>query len=67
MSLGPDREPITRPVFVLLEVAARLHDAGDGALADAIAQAMDRRRLGDNARVPLTTEERTRIDAVLQD
>ena len=67
MSLGPDREPITRPVVVWLEVAARLHDAGEGALAEAIAQAMDGRRLGDNARVPLATAERARVDAVLQD
>ncbi len=67
MSLGPDREPITRPVFVWLEVAARLNAAGDGALGDAIAQAMDGRRLGDNVRVPLTTDEQRRVDAVLQD
>ena len=48
-------------------VAARLNAGGDGALAEAIAQAMNGRRLGDNARVPLTTDERARVDAVLQD
>ena len=48
MSLGPDREPITRPVFVWLEVAAQLAGHGETALAAAIRQAMDGRRLGEN-------------------
>jgi hypothetical protein len=67
MSLAPDRDPITRPVFVWLEVAARLHAAGEGTLAEAIAQGMDGRRLGDNARVALTTDEQQRVNTVLQD
>ncbi len=67
MSLGPDREPITRPVFVWIEVAARLHAAGDEALVDAIAQAMNGRRLGDNAIFALTVDEQLRVNAVLQD
>ena len=67
MSLGPDREPITRPVFVWLEVAAQLDLAGDGGLAAAIRQAMDGRRLGDNATFALTVDEQLRVNAVLQD
>ena len=65
MSLDPDREPITRPVFVWLEVAARLHAAGDGALAEAIAPAMNGRRLGDNATFALTVDEQRRVNAVV--
>ena len=67
MSLEPDREPITRPVFVWLEIAARLDVAGAGALAAAIRQAMDRRRLGDLVAFALTPSERERVAAVLQD
>ena len=36
MSLDPDREPIARPAFVWLEVAAQLVAHGDGDLATAI-------------------------------
>ncbi len=67
MSLGPDREPITRPVFVWLEIAAQLAHHGEGGLATAIQQAMDGRRLGDNATFALTVDEQLRVNAVLQD
>ena len=67
MSLGPDRDPITRPMFVWLEVASRLNATGDGGLADEIARRMDRRRLGDNVLIALTLDEQRRVDAVLQD
>jgi len=67
MSLDPDREPITRPVFVWLEIAAQLAVHGDGSLAAAIQQAMDGRRLGDNATFALTVDEQLRVNAVLQD
>ncbi len=63
----PDREPITRPVFVWLEIAAQLAYHGDGGLATAIQQAMDGRRLGDNATFALTVDEQIRVNAVLQD
>jgi hypothetical protein len=46
MSLDPECEPITRPVFVWLEVTALLTQHGDGSLATAIGQAMDGRRGG---------------------
>ena len=67
MSLDPEREPIARPVFVWLEIAARLDVAGNGALAAAIRQAMDGRRLGDTATFALTVEEQLRVNAALQD
>ncbi len=67
MSLDPEREPITRPVFVWREVVARLATEGDLALAVVIQQAMDGRRLGDNATFALTVDEQLRIAAVLQD
>ncbi len=49
VSLDPEREPIIRPVFVWLEIAAQLIMHGDGSLATEIQAAMDGRRLGDNA------------------
>ena len=67
MSLDPDREPITRPVCVWLEIAAQLAHHGDGSLAAAIQQAMNGRRLGDNATFALTVDEQLRMNAVLQD
>ena len=67
MSLDPDSEPITRPVFVWFEVAALLARHGDGSLAAAIRQAMDRRRIGDNATFALTVDEQLRVNAALQD
>ncbi len=67
MSLDPDREPITRPVIVWLEIAALLAHHGDGSLAAAIGQAMDGRRLGDNAAITLTVDEQLRVNTVLQD
>ncbi len=67
MSLDPDREPITRPVFVWLEIAAQLAHHGGGTLAAVIRQAMDGRRLGDHAIFALTVEEQQRVTAVLQD
>ena len=67
MSLDPKWEPITRPVSVWLEIAAQLAYHGDGGLAAAIQEAMDGRRLGDNATFALTVEEQIRVNAVLQD
>jgi hypothetical protein len=67
MSLDPDREPIARPAFVWLEVAAQLVAHGDGDLATAIQQAMDGRRLGDNATFAPTLDEQLRVNALLQD
>jgi hypothetical protein len=67
MSLNPEREPVARPVFVWLEVAAQLARHGDGGLAAAIQRAMDGRRLGDNATFALTVDEQLRVNAVLQD
>jgi hypothetical protein len=67
VSLDPDREPITRPVFVWLEIAAQRARHGDGSLAAAIQRAMNGRRLGDNATFALTEEEQLRVTAVRQD
>jgi ribosomal protein S19 len=68
MRRDPDREPVTRPVFIWLEVASRLDVvAGDGALAVEIRRAMAGRRLGDHAYVALTRDEQERVNAVLQD
>ena len=67
MGLEPERQLITRPVFVWLEIAAQLTRHGDGSLAAAIQQAMDGRRLGDNATFALMVEEQVRVNAVLQD
>ena len=66
VSLDPDREPITRPVFVWLEITAQLVVHGDGSLAAAIGQAMDGRRRGDNATFAFTIEEQRRVNAALQ-
>ncbi len=66
MSLAPDRDPITRPVFVWLEIATQLAVHRDGGLAQAIEQAVHGRRLGDNVLIALTVEEQRRVDAVLQ-
>ncbi len=63
----PDRDPITRPVFVWREAVARLNATGDGALADEIARRIDRRRLGDNVIIALTFDEQRRVNAVLRD
>ena len=65
MSLGPDREPITRPVFVWLEIAAQLMAHGEGGLATTIQGVMDGRRVGDNATFALTVDEQLRVNAVL--
>ena len=67
MRLNPEREPVTRPVFVWREIAAQLAVHGDGSLAAAIQQAMDGRRLGDNATFALTVDEQRRVTVVLQD
>jgi hypothetical protein len=65
--LNPDREPITRPVFDWLEVAAQLAVHDEGSLAAAIRQTMDGRRLGDDATFALTIEEQLRVNAIMQD
>ncbi len=67
MSLDPKWEPITRPVSVWLEIAAQLAYHGEGGLATAIQEAMDGRRLGDNATFALTVDEQQRVNAVLQE
>ncbi len=53
------------PVFAWLEIAGWLAALGDGALADDIQQAMNGRRLGDDAPCDLTEEERPRVQAVV--
>jgi hypothetical protein len=65
--LNPDREPITRLVFVWLEIAAQFVVHDEGSLAAAIRQAMDGRRLGDDATFALTVEEQLRVNAIMQD
>ncbi|MDQ4100222.1 MAG: hypothetical protein M3121_06960 [Chloroflexota bacterium] len=49
------------------EDATRLECAGDGGLATVIREAMDGRRLGDNATLALTLDEQLRVNAILQD
>ncbi len=66
MGIDPERTWATHPVFVWLELAARLSAAGDQALADDIRQAMQGHRLAVKARVALTADEVRRVDAVLQ-
>ncbi len=65
MSLDPERMPVVYPVFAWLEIAGRLADLGDGALAADIQQAMNGRRLGDDAPFDLTDDERARVQAVI--
>ncbi len=65
MSLDPERTPVVYPVFAWLEIAERLTTLGDGALGEAIRQAMNGRRLGDDAPFDLTDEERVRVQAAL--
>ena len=67
MSHDPEREPITRPVCVWLKIAAQLAPHGDGSLAAAIQQAMDGRRIGDNATFALMVDELVRVTAILQE
>ncbi len=66
MGVDPARTWATHPVFVWLELAARLSAAGDRALADDIRQAMQGRRLAVKARVALTAAEVRRVDTELQ-
>ena len=66
MGVDSERTWATHPVFVWLELAARLEFAGNRALADEIRQAMQGRRLVVKARVALTADEVRRVDAVLQ-
>ncbi len=65
MSLDPERTPMVYPVFAWLEIAGRLADLGDGALAADIQHAMNGRRLGDDAPFDLTDDERARVLAVI--
>lgn len=65
MSLEPQREPSSHPVVVWFELAYQLHRQGDGALAEAIRQAMDGRRLNDVVEFELTAEERERVAAAV--
>ncbi len=64
MSLDPERAPMIYPVFAWLEIAGRLAALGDGALAADIQDAMNGRRLGDDAPFDVTDDERARIQAV---
>ena len=66
LSLDPAREPITRPVFVWLEVAARLDAAGDDELAVEVRRAVYGRWLDVYAYVALMRDEQLRVHAVLQ-
>ncbi len=52
------------PVFAWLEIAERLTAAGDGALGVAIQEAMNGRRLGDDAPFDVTEDERARVQVV---
>ncbi len=65
MSLDPQRTPVGYPVFAWLEIAERLTTLGDGALGEAIRQAMNGRQLGDDAPFDLTEDERARVQAVI--
>ncbi|MDP9471108.1 MAG: hypothetical protein M3Q71_10680 [Chloroflexota bacterium] len=65
MSLDPERKPMVCPVFAWLEIAGRLAALGDGALAADIQQAMNGRRLGDDAPFDVTDDERARVQAVI--
>ncbi len=65
MSLDPERTPMVYPVFAWLEIAERLTTAGDGALGAEIQQAMNGRRLGDDAPFDLTDDERAQVIAAL--
>ncbi len=65
MSLDPERMPTVYSVFAWLEIAGRLADRGDGALAADIQHAMSGRRLGDDAPFDLTDDERARMQAVI--
>ncbi len=59
MSLDPERMPAVYPVFAWLEIAERLTALGDGALGEAIRQAMNGPRLGDDAAFDLNLQRRT--------
>ncbi|MDP9359322.1 MAG: hypothetical protein M3R02_29360 [Chloroflexota bacterium] len=65
MSLEPERTPMGYSVFGWLEIAARLEDLGDGALASNIFTAMNGHRLRDDATFDLTDDEGARVQAVL--
>ena len=65
MSLAPERTRTVYPIFGWLEIAAWLEALGDGALAAAITAGMNGRRLGDEAPVDLTEDERVRGQAVV--
>lgn len=54
------------PVFVWLDIAARLETLGDSALATNITAAMNGRRLGHDAPFDLTDDERARVQALLR-
>ncbi len=57
MSLDPERTPTGYFVFAWPEIAGRLAALGDGALAADIQDAMNGRRLGDDAPFDLTDDE----------
>ncbi len=65
VSLEPERASVVYPVFAWLEIAERLTTLGGGALATAIWQAMNGRRLGDDAPFAFTDDEQARVQAVL--
>ncbi len=61
------RAPITRSIVGWLEIAARLHAVGEDGLAASTQQAMDGRRIRDNATCALTVDEQLRVNAMLSD
>ncbi len=65
MSLDPERTPAVYPVFAWFEIADRLDGVGDGALAADIRDAMNGRRLGNDAPFDLTEDEQGRVRAVV--
>ena len=66
MSLDPDRDPITRPVFVWVEVTAQVTHHGNSGLATAIQQAMARRRLDGDATFAVRIAEKIRVNDQVQ-
>ena len=57
---------MVHPVFGWFEIADGRDGVGEGALAHAIRDAMEGRRLGDDAAFALTDDERARVAAALE-
>ncbi len=67
MSLEPEREPVTYPVYRWLEIAHELRNRGDRDLANAIDRTTWGRRLSAAATLKLTAAERERVDAAIEE